>query len=1548
MRRRDWQLAARRVGERARRIDVRKPTHAVAIGLIIAGIVAPVLSWMGDNERYRLDGSEASVITKVAPHLKDKLAYEQPKQQTTFNSGGQDQVAQEAKDVLTQRVGGAEKKATQLYTATFPNDASTGISVNDNVNKVPVTFKPLFGVMGGRDVNGHVVYPLKNQDGQVVYTPKANALKEDIVLNSAPADRVEYQYELTMPKYIQARLDGDGSVGFYSADPILFGNITFGTDKDKNEIDTARQQGKKTYEMFKIPAPTIIQSGASKGNVAGRFELDGNTLTLSVFNLKSANFPVSIDPTFYITSTADFLLGSSDDNVDLSVANQVGRATLDGGQLAAWTQDTCPGPTTINIPVKTFSFGLTAYNGYMYMMGGGNTASNTVYYADINLTSGAVGCTTAWTQLTGTPLQTARVGMQAFGYNGFLYAVGGEDSSGNVITVASGHTTEYAKLQSDGTIASNAGCGTAWCYGNSLNTARAFFASAIYQGVIYVFGGATNDNPIQTALTATVEYSRINGDGSVGTWSTTTSMLAGTGARDRFAAAAYNGYVYVAGGETGTPADINNVEYAPINSDGTLGSWVATTAFPTARRDFGFATERGHMYVYGGCPNTIQAGCTASGNFLGDTQYAVINADGTLGNWQQTANTAAARGSTDSMATTFYNGHLYSAGGCGKETAASNNCSNAAGGRSQFLGYTTPNSPGSFDGLTAQSTTPYNPTNTGSARYGGQAIALNGYVYYIGGTASTTGATYSNRVDFAAINADGSLAAWGTPTTSITSPGGNSAGRVGFTLAAFDKKIYVIGGVELNAGARTYVGTVISNTQNSDGTLSGSWTTENALPAVRAFHTTVLWNNVVYVIGGRDSTTVYGTIYYHALSSAGAITGAWSTVTNSASGLTTARWGHSSVVYGNYLYAISGETNTTGTLSTSVEQLTITSSGNITASSTSLTAIGTAVMYARAVIHNDFLYVMGGSVAGTTQTAIQFNNITPSSGALNTWQTAAGSTTFSGTNGLNFARGGEAAVAVDGYVYAIGGCHTTESVTVFDNCTTIVTATTTTETEVYQPNNGGTGQTTAVTSTGTTALTNAKADAAGLAYNGYIYTIGGCTAYTSGACTTFTNEIRYAPINSDGSMGSWSSAGTATLTTATSLLQAVAYNGFMYILGGQTGATGGSGGAVDTVYYGAITSTGTVPTLTTITAGNTGALPDANGRRNFGAATSNGYIYAVGGEDKSGTKLDTTEYAQLSSVDGSVGAWTTSTTLATTNQGTTLRSGSGVVAYAGNLYVVGGTDNSGNTLQDIQYAPLNSSTGAIGSWANTTAMPRGTISRQVAAANGYMYFFGNEGTTIGGATEVSYAAISSNGTIGLLHDQPNTMSSAQAHGSVAFYNGVFYLLGACTLSGSTCGTTPSNTVQKAGQKAISRAAHYSKLWDTQGVDTAPSQIVLNGSLQGQGSAVAATLRTAATFSTSLGVAQVVNPVIFGTYYRIYPLDSSGTNIGVAKTYALYIKLDDTQEGTFPDVTATQTAVSDITLYYHANPSRRLRHGASFSNVGCNINPANGCILDTAP
>ncbi len=346
-------------------------------------------------------------------------------------------------------------------------------------------------------------------------------------------------------------------------------------------------------------------------------------------------------------------------------------------------------------------------------------------------------------------------------------------------------------------------------------------------------------------------------------------------------------------------------------------------------------------------------------------------------------------------------------------------------------------------------------------------------------------------------------------------------------------------------------------------------------------------------------------------------------------------------------------------------------------------------------------------------------------------------------------------------------------------------------------------------------------------------------------------------------------------------------------------------------------------------------LPVGEERRNFGLATSGGYLYVAGGETAAGAYLNDVYVAPLNS-DGTVGAWSAGTAF------TTARAGFNFIAYNGVLYVIGGTN--GTALNDVQFSNTGSD-GSVPAWSYTNDISRGIVSRPAAAANGYMYFFGNQSSD----TDVTYASINANGTLGPLHTSVDGPVSNHAHGSVLFYQGNFTVIGGCTVSGSVC-TTPSTSMERVGQQAISRTGHYSKLFDTQ-VDTAPTQLVINGAQASPQSLVEFRFQSASQSDPVLGVAQLFRPVEFGAFYPVHPYNSSGVDVGVAFNYFYVITFDDSRSGTFPDVPKTgysQTAVTDITLHYHANPSRRLRHGASFTDSGCNDVPANGCILDTAP
>ncbi len=290
------------------------------------------------------------------------------------------------------------------------------------------------------------------------------------------------------------------------------------------------------------------------------------------------------------------------------------------------------------------------------------------------------------------------------------------------------------------------------------------------------------------------------------------------------------------------------------------------------------------------------------------------------------------------------------------------------------------------------------------------------------------------------------------------------------------------------------------------------------------------------------------------------------------------------------------------------------------------------------------------------------------------------------------------AVVNNGYIYTTGGYNGNPTSTVF-----------------YAPMNS----TGSIGAWQTTALPSAFNSLSAVVNNGYIYTTGGYNFINGGA----TSTVFYAPINSTGSIGAWST--TIPLPSTLSHHSAVVNNGYLYITGGNA-----SGTITSTVFYAPITSTGSLGAWSTTT-----PLPSAID--DHSAVVNNGYIYTTGGT--TGVVTSTVFYAPINST-GSIGAWATTTPLPST-----IYQHSSVV-YNGYIYTTGGNVGGGVVTSTVFYAPITS-TGSIGAWQKTTALPSAIYGLSAVINNGYIYTTG--GQTSAPTSTVFYAPINSANGSGL-------------------------------------------------------------------------------------------------------------------------------------------------------------------------------------------------------
>ncbi len=284
-------------------------------------------------------------------------------------------------------------------------------------------------------------------------------------------------------------------------------------------------------------------------------------------------------------------------------------------------------------------------------------------------------------------------------------------------------------------------------------------------------------------------------------------------------------------------------------------------------------------------------------------------------------------------------------------------------------------------------------------------------------------------------------------------------------------------------------------------------------------------------------------------------------------------------------------------------------------------------------------------------------------------------------------------------------------------------------------------------------LPQAQNQFAAVVENGYVYSLGGSTSGSGSA-------VFYASLNSDGSVGTWTTSPNS-LPQNNFRLTSTAYNNHIYAIAGRNGP------ALDTIYSAPVSPTdGSVGAWTT----ETNHLPA--GLYYLNSFVYNGYLYVLGGDNNSNA-VDTVYSAPLNS-DGSVGTWTLSP-----NALPEQMEQAAVVTYDDYAYLIGGWTYADGSLDSVYSAPLGAD-GAIGIWtASPNSLPQAVSAASFTEFNGYVFIAG--GDHYDGSDHilntVYSAPLSSDGSIGTWTTSANTLPQALQFPASVSYNGVMYVLG---------------------------------------------------------------------------------------------------------------------------------------------------------------------------
>lgn len=1300
------------------------------------------------------------------------------------------------------------QSSSPKITAKFAAAPDNKITVDDPVNKVGLTLKPLFGLYPPKQQDNRVMYPLRNYDAIKVYTLKGSGVKEDIILRTEPSKNdLSFVYEMSLPDGLEARIEADGSLGVYGVASTLLGNVTTSTEQDAELLKKARENGEKKNLIFRVPAPVVLEEHrVLSKKVTANFALEGSRLTLHVTGLKGAKYPLSVDPTIYVETAQKLMRGNNETNTDFDIDDElIQKSQTTGARINEWS-------STNSLTNAVWGQGTAVAGGYIYSAGGatGTTTVTNTYY-----TAGS----TSWT----VPAGVTSVTIKTWGGGG-----GGGAGNGGTGSGGAGGGGGYAKIVSTVTA------------GDALN--------------ISVGSGGTRGNG-----------TGLGGDGgglSSVTNTTTATLLvkAGGGAGGGGSRGSGTGGAGGAGGGSSGVIGSNGTGGTP-GGRGSPGTTTTGGAGGSAGVN-GSAGAAGVANAGGNAASSSSANCTTAGSGSG-------GAGGTGGGGNAGIRTTNCANGGGGGAGRFGGGGGGSSGstnrGGGGGGGGSSYVDPAGTAPVQTAGSgTTPGNNTDVDRGTAATggTGSNNNANTTNGADGAVVITYTTGTVAVSNTVSWAKFDSTTRAIESPNPGNGVCTGWCTQSaynlpTALT----------GLSLVAYNGFLYAIGGSTSAGTPQTtvYIAKLGANGEpqlwHPNGGTPVYWYTDTALSNARSYFAAVATNNRLFILGGLTTSTTLlstNTVQSANINPNGTLT-AWSATGMTA--LTSNRYGLSAQLYNNTLYVLGGSTTFTGTPITTVEYAHINSDGTMNSWVTAKSMLGSGRMSiggSFTAVSGAYIYASSGCSAVNASgycTAIiddiQLASIN-ADGSIDNWKEI---------DGLNNSRIGYTLISWQGGLYRLGGCRAQSATTgectntIFDVDYGVINPAGEVST-VNISTAPGSGTCTGSTpvdcdlpSLGTGWGESGHMLSNSVILNGYLYVIGGCTDF---ACSDTSTNTAYVSIGSDGSLQKPATCPAGQFSGPTQNGAWCVDN--TNVIGVSTYSTGtaGTGGASSTTITGAGTTwtatyvgrhivfangqraeisarasntSITVDRAVTVPAGTTYNI--YSGVAASGLATFNSRIYVIGGLN--GTANTTNIYYNSVNADGSLGgAWTATdmTTAGIAND----------VAYTysfaranptsagsspGNLFVFGGctvTDEAGcSGYTENVYKCNISTTGAVSGCSTSGQLAIGTVlgagNPGLAIHSGtiyanYVYLIGGVGNGDDGAAdtngdgnatndyldldEIRYARIDNSNNIvavsgGAWVEVADALAIGRRRGWAFGYNGHIYAVGGYDATGGGVG-----------------------------------------------------------------------------------------------------------------------------------------------------------------